>query len=72
MTNPANPPIPPVPIGDRDEDAIDGPDIITEAVDPLDPDDQPLDPDLDDDQIDSADADRRAATEGTKGEDPAN
>ncbi len=32
-------------------------------------DDRPLDPDLDDNQIDSADADMRAATEGVIGED---
>lgn len=46
---------------------------MTDARDPfehpLDPDrdiDAPLDPDIDADQIDSAEADRRAAQEGTK------
>ncbi|UNX56148.1 hypothetical protein MF406_08085 [Georgenia sp. TF02-10] len=37
-------------------------------TDPLlggDDDDQPLDPDRDENQVDSADADRQAATEGT-------
>lgn len=50
------PPLPPVPDGD---DALDGDRVGTEDVE------QPLDPDLDDDRIDSAAADEQAATEGT-------
>ena len=52
-------PIPPVvpPTGDDDDLAAE------ETV--LADDDRPLDPDLDDDRVDSAAADERAATEGT-------
>jgi hypothetical protein len=60
------------PIGDddaRDDDtalddgARDGDGILDPILDG--DDDRPLDPDLDDDQLDSAAADERAATEGT-------
>jgi hypothetical protein len=71
--NPAIPPI--VPRDDEDQlsDSERG-DRLTGERSPLtddagavmdDADDRPLDPDLDDDKIDSAEADRRAATEGT-------
>lgn len=62
------------PIGDdddpvRDDDTAlygggdDGDGILDPILDG--DDDRPLDPDLDDDRIDSAEADERAATEGT-------
>lgn len=68
----SNNPIPPVlpPVGDEPDDdgmqnadaqAVEGHDTDPTARD----DDRPLDPDLDDDQVDSAEADARAATEGT-------
>ncbi|MGK3951516.1 hypothetical protein ACLKM7_04240 [Microbacterium sp. I2] len=52
-------PIPPIvpPTGDDDDLAADE-DVLAD-------DDRPLDPDLDDDRLDSAAADERAATEGT-------
>jgi hypothetical protein len=58
----------PGPIRDDDDpmlnDTADDSDGILEPI--LDgDDDRPLDPDLDDDQLDSAAADERAATEGT-------
>jgi hypothetical protein len=61
------------PIGDDDDPALDDrtaddADGVFDPGDVLDPDgadDRPLDPDLDDDQLDSADADERAATAGT-------
>jgi hypothetical protein len=43
-------------------------DRLVDAVDGLGDDDRPLDADLDDDRIDSAAADERAAREGTQGE----
>ncbi|WP_347976665.1 hypothetical protein [Microbacterium sp. ProA8] len=65
------------PIGD-DDDAVldddtaldgggDGGDDGDGILDPIleGDDDRPLDPDLDDDRLDSAEADERAATEGT-------
>jgi hypothetical protein len=48
---------------DRDDDDFDPDASPGEPID--DDDDRPLDPDLDDDQLDSADADQRAAREGT-------
>jgi hypothetical protein len=63
MTN-QNPLIPP--LGDDDDrradDAQTGDGILED-------DDRPLDPDVDDDQLDSAAADERAATEGTLDDD---
>lgn len=56
MSNPAFPPIVP---NDGDDDLANRPDILAGG------DDAPLDPDLDDDSLDSAEADERAATEGT-------
>ncbi|MFK4837011.1 hypothetical protein ACI3KY_14905 [Microbacterium sp. ZW T2_14] len=57
----------PGPIDDDDDpmldDTADDSDGILAPI--LGGDDGPLDPDLDDDQIESADADERAATEGT-------
>jgi len=58
----------PGPIDDDDDPMLD--DTADDSDGILDPilggdDDRPLDPDLDDDQIDSAAADERAATEGT-------
>ncbi len=57
------------PLGDDDDpareddaDLGDGGGVLGDVFDD---DDRPLDPDLDDDQIDSAAADERAATEGT-------
>ena len=69
MSNPSQPIIPPV-IGES-ADAADAQDADVQAAEGLEPDpairddDRPLDPDLDDDQLDSAEADARAATEGT-------
>ena len=58
-----NQPIPPfVPAGGDDADR--GPDEALDAAQPGDA-DRPLDPDLDDDQIESAAADEQAASEGT-------
>lgn len=45
------------------DDGRDGDETILDRVLPGD-DDRPLDPDLNDDRIDSAEADERAATEG--------
>ena len=59
------------PIGDDDDTVRDDDTALDDGGDGiLDPildgaDDRPLDPDLDDDRIDSAAADERAATEGT-------
>jgi hypothetical protein len=59
------------PIGDDDDAVLDDDTALDDGGDGiLDPildgdDDRPLDPDLDDDRIDSAAADERAATEGT-------
>ncbi|WP_426321536.1 hypothetical protein [Microbacterium sp. E-13] len=57
------------PLGDDDDpareddaDLGDGDGVLGDVFDD---DDRPLDPDLNDDQIDSAAADERAATEGT-------
>lgn len=64
----SNTPIPPFvpPAGDDDdlgaEEALDTDETVMAD------DDRPLDTDLDDDRIDSAAADERAATEGTLGE----
>lgn len=54
--------IPPVPIPPRDDDpetAEPLPEVFSDG-------EEPLDPDIDPDQVDSAEADRRAATEGVK------
>jgi len=51
----------------RDDDLMSG--MIPDAVDGSD--DRPLDPDVDDDQLDSAAADERAATDGTLDSDSA-
>ena len=61
MTN-QNPLIPP--IGD-DSDPARSDDDTAGVLDPTLDDERPLDPDLDDDQLSSAEADERAATEGT-------
>jgi hypothetical protein len=61
MTNP--PILPVVPGEDRNEN-----DDIDEAA-RLGGDEPPVDPDVDANQVDSADADRRAVTEGTKDSD---
>jgi hypothetical protein len=59
------------PIGDDDDAVLDDDTALDDGGDGiLDPildgdDDRPLDPDLDDDRLDSAAADERAATEGT-------
>lgn len=64
----SNTPIPPFvpPAGDDDDlgtrETLDTDETV------LSDDDQPLDTDLDDDRIDSAAADERAATEGTVGD----
>jgi hypothetical protein len=62
--------------GPLDDDATDdhatGDDARDDGVEGLtglDDDDRPLDPDLDDDLLDSAEADERAATEGTLDDD---
>lgn len=55
MTN--NPILPIVPPADGDDDGVDAPGALTD-------DDQPLDPDIDDDAVTSADADEVAAREG--------
>lgn len=56
MTN--NPILPIVPpADDGDDDAVDSPDVLADG-------DRPLDPDVDDDKVTSADADERAAREG--------
>ena len=61
MSSTPTPPVVPVP-GDDDDDndrlGDEGP------VSPIGDDEQPLDPDLNDDLVNSADADERAATEG--------
>lgn len=62
MTN-QNPLIPPLGDDDRRADDAQSGDGILED------DDRPLDPDVDDDQLDSAAADERAATEGTLDDD---
>ena len=62
MTNSANQPIPPVVprrAADGDAGGIDDVEAFTDE-------ETPVDPDVDASQVDSADADRRAATEGTK------
>ncbi len=59
MSNPPIPPVVPGMLPGDDDDAVARPDVL--AAD----DDRPLDPDLDDDAVDSAAADERAATEGT-------
>jgi hypothetical protein len=69
MTNPSNAPIPPlVPHRDERGEDVDFTDVDAGfALDPLAPsDDEPLDPDRNADQVDSADADERAAAAGTK------
>lgn len=75
MTNPSMPVIPPVG-GDPDDPAVT--EQPTDAQDAQEretgllggDDDRPLDTDLDDDRLNSADADERAATEGTMEDDP--
>jgi hypothetical protein len=62
MTN-QNPLIPPLGDDDRGADDAQAGDGI------LGDDDRPLDPDVDDNQLDSAAADERAATEGTLDDD---
>ncbi|MFC8680076.1 hypothetical protein ACFT30_01050 [Microbacterium ureisolvens] len=67
MSN-TNPLIPPLGDDDVDRNLDDGVDSAADDGDGLlglGDDDRPLDPDLDDDQTDSAAADERAATEGT-------
>lgn len=71
MTNQPIPPIIP-PAGDddlTDRDTLDTEEALA-TDEPVMDDDRPLDTDLDDDRIDSAAADERAATEGTVGEKP--
>lgn len=74
MSNPPGPLIPPL-SGDPaydEEDAVEAGDAEARTRDAdLDPDhdDRPVDTDADPNQIDSADADERASTEGTVGED---
>jgi hypothetical protein len=59
MSNPPIPPVVPGLLAGDDDDAVDRPDVLAGG------DDAPLDPDVDDDAVDSAEADERAATEGT-------
>ncbi|WP_156250034.1 hypothetical protein [Pseudactinotalea terrae] len=62
MSSTPTPPVVPVPGDDGDDDERLGDEGV---VSPLgDDDDQPLDPDLNDDLVNSAEADERAATEG--------
>lgn len=62
MSSTPTPPVVPVPGDDGDDDERLGDEGF---VSPLgDDDDQPLDPDLNDDLVNSAEADERAATEG--------
>lgn len=72
MTNQPIPPIVP-PTGDDDRvmaDSLDSEETLDTDESVMGDDDRPLDTDLDDDRIDSAAADERAATEGTIGEQP--
>ena len=73
MTNQPIPPFVP-PTGDDDDrataDSLDSDETLDTDESVMDDDDRPLDTDLDDDHIDSAAADERAATEGTIGEQP--
>ncbi|CAH0190270.1 MULTISPECIES: hypothetical protein [unclassified Microbacterium] len=58
----SNPPIPPLPFPDDDRVAAEG--VPEPGVDPATVDDdgeRTIDPDIDDDQVDSAEADRLAA-----------
>ncbi|GAB2967523.1 hypothetical protein [Actinotalea caeni] len=57
MTSTPTPPVVPLPDDEGDDTTL------------LGEDERPLDTDLDDDAVDSAEADRRAATEGEIGED---
>lgn len=58
MTNYPNQPIPPFVPG-RAADGTDGVESVTDE-------ETPVDPDVDANQVDSAEADRRAATDGTR------
>lgn len=73
MTNHPIPPFVP-PTGDDDDrtraDSLDSEETLDTDESVMGDDDRPLDTDLDDDRIDSAAADERAATEGTIGEQP--
>ncbi len=72
----SNQPIPPIipPTDDGDDlttgDALGTDETLDTDESVMGDDDRPLDTDLDDDSIDSAAADERAATEGTIGEQP--
>lgn len=65
MSNNPMPPIVP-PTGDDDDVVAD--EVLDTDETVMGDDDHPLDTDLDDDRIDSAAADERAATEGTIGD----
>lgn len=62
-----NQPFYPGPLGDDDDPDLDAAaaDDADGMLDPAGDEDRPLDPDLDDAQLNSAAADERAATEGT-------
>jgi hypothetical protein len=61
MSSTPTPPVVPVPGDDGDDEERVGQEGL---LNPIGDDDQPLDPDLNDDMVNSADADERAATEG--------
>jgi hypothetical protein len=61
MNSSGHPPIPPI-VPRRDDDGAEG----VDNLEPFDDDDAPVDPDADPNQVDSAEADVRASTEGTK------
>jgi hypothetical protein len=68
MTNPQTPAVPPRMTPDDDRDPVmlnDDDDLVATDENLLTGDDRPLDPDVDDDLLNSAAADERAATEGT-------
>lgn len=61
MNSSGHPPIPPI-VARGDDDGAEG----VDHLEPFDDDDTPVDPDADANQVDSAEADVRASTEGTK------